>query len=135
MGLLSWIGIGKELAAPVDAVSNLYTTDKARIEADTNLETAQQQRGLKQLDNNRLMIMSGKVFESAWPALTGWTAGFCLALYWIPQLFIANLIWAEECLDAGRVIPFPIDPSDLFHLVYLLFGFGTYNLAKKKLIG
>ena len=38
MGLLQWIGLGSEIAKPIDAVSNFYTTDKARIEAETKLE-------------------------------------------------------------------------------------------------
>jgi hypothetical protein len=135
MGLLSWIGIGKEIAEPIKAASDLYTTEKARIAAETNLELVQQQRGLKQLDNNKIMLIANSVFQSGWQPLTGWTAGFCLALYWVPQLFIANIIWARECLNMGHVIPFPIDPSDIMNLIYLLFGFGTYHLAKKKLIG
>lgn len=135
MSILSWIGLGGQLAKPIEAVSNLYTTDKAKILAETGMELAQQKRGMAQLENNRLMISSGKFFESAWPALVGWTSGFCVALYWIPQLLVANLIWAQECLDTGRVTPFPIDPTDILNLVYLLFGFGTYHLVKKKIIG
>lgn len=135
MGLLSWIGLGQDIAKPIDAVSNLYTTDKARIVAETGLELAQQQRGIKQLENNRLMITAGNMFESAWPALVGWTAGFCIALYYIPQLIIADLLWSIDCLDSGKVVPFPIDPTDILNLVYLLFGFGTYHLVKRKILG
>ncbi len=135
MGILSWIGLGSELAKPIDAASNLYTTDKARIIAETGLETAQQQRGMKQLENNHVMALASNMFQAGWQPLIGWTAGFCIALYYVPQLFIADLIWSIECLDARHVQPFPIDPTDILNLVYLLFGFGTYHLVKKKMIG
>jgi hypothetical protein len=135
MGILSWLGIGSELVKPIEAVSNLYTTDKARIIADTGLELAQQQRGLKQLENNRIMAMASSMFQSGWQPLIGWTAGFCVALYYVPQLLIADLIWSIECFETGHITPFPIDPTDILNLVYLLFGFGTYHLVKKKLIG
>jgi len=134
MGIMSWIGLGADIAKPIDAVSNLYTTDKARIAAETSYEAVTQKRGLAQLENNRLMAIAGNLFESSWQPLIGYTAGFCVALYYVPQLIVANVIWAQECIDTGHVIPFPIDPSDILNLVYLLFGFGTYHLVKKKIL-
>ena len=131
---MSWIGLGADIAKPIDAVSNLYTTDKARIAAETSYEAVTQKRGLAQLENNRLMAIAGNLFESSWQPLIGYTAGFCVALYYVPQLIVANVIWAQECIDTGHVIPFPIDPSDILNLVYLLFGFGTYHLVKKKIL-
>lgn len=135
MGLLSWIGLGEELAKPIDAASKFYTTDKERLDAENKLVLAGERRGLAQLENNKLMTVAGNVFQGSWQPLVGWTAGFCIALYWIPQLLIANLLWAQQCLDSGKVVPFPIDPTDILNLVYLLFGFGTYHLIKKKMLG
>jgi len=132
---MSWIGLGGELAKPIQAASELYTTDKARIVAETGLETAQQQRGLKQLDNNRIMALASNMFQSGWQPLIGWTAGFCVALYYIPQLVVVNLEWSLQVLESHEITPFPIDPTDILNLVYLLFGFGTYHLVKKKLLG
>jgi hypothetical protein len=74
-------------------------------------------------------------FESLWQPLLGWTAGFCVALYYIPQLVVVNLEWSLQVLETHEITPFPIDPGDIMNLVYLLFGFGTYHLAKKKLLG
>lgn len=135
MGFLSWIGLGAELAKPIDSVSNLYTTDKARLEAEKDLTEVAQKPRLAQLENNRIMALASNGFESLWQPLLGWTAGFCVALYYIPQLLVVNLVWAEEVLETHKITPFPIDPSDIMNLVYLLFGFGTYHIAKKKLIG
>jgi len=135
MGLLNLIGLGADIAKPIDAVSKLYTTDKDKIAAQTAYEEVTQKRGLAQLENNRIMAMATNGFESLWQPLIGWTAGFCIALYYIPQLIVVNLEWTLQVLETHQFIPFPIDPTDILNLVYLLFGFGTYHLAKKKFIG
>jgi hypothetical protein len=135
MGLLQWIGLGTEIAKPIDAVSNLYTTDKARLEAESKLEELTQKPVLTQLANNATMLNSKYFFESAWPSLIGWTAGFCVALYYIPQLMVLNYEWSRRVLVEHIITPFPIDPTDILNLVYLLFGFGAYHIAKKKLVG
>lgn len=139
MGFLKFLGldkgIGEQIAKPIEAARKFYTTDKERLDAEIEYEKTMEQRGLKQLDNNKLQILSKYVFESGWQSLTGWTAGFGIFLYYIPQLVVANYIWIGNCIDADKVIPFPIDPSDILNLVYLMFGFGTYHIAKKKMIG
>jgi hypothetical protein len=135
MGILKWLGIGADIAKPIEAVSSLYTTDKERLKAEAELESVIQKPQLQRLDINQIFASAESFFNNGWQSLTGWTSGFCIALYWIPQLVIANIIWASECFTQHKVIPFPIDPSDLFHLIYLLFGFGTYHIAKSKLLG
>lgn len=133
MGILQWIGLGTEIAKPIEAVSNLYTTDKAKIEAQANLEEITQKPIIAQLANNTIMASSKYFFESAWPSLIGWTSGACVALYYIPQLLVVNYEWARNVLTTHTIMPFPIDPTDILNLVYLLFGFGAYHIVKKKL--
>jgi hypothetical protein len=135
MGILKWIGLGSELTKPIEAVSNLYTTDKAKIEAETKLEEVLQKPRLLQLENNKIMAMSSALFQAGWQPLIGWTSGFCIALYYIPQLLIINYEWSYNVLLTHDITPFPIDPTDILNLIYLLFGFGTYHIVKKKLIG
>lgn len=134
MSLLPWLGIGQEIAKDLDAVSNLYTTDKARLEGQTKLEEQLNKPVLAQIENNRIMAMSANFFESAWPALIGWTSGFCVALFYIPQILMADYIWFVHCINANEFEPFPMDPEEILNLVYLLFGFGTYHLVKKKIV-
>lgn len=133
MGVLNWLGIGKDIAEPIKAVGDLYTTDKARMEAQEKLEGTLQKPQLAQLENNKLLILTGKLFNSGWQPLIGWTSGACVFLYWVPQLLIANYVWAHQCFELGRVVAFPIPPDDIYNLVWLLFGFGGYSLIKKKL--
>ncbi len=134
MGLLSWIGIGADMAKPIEAASHLYTTDKDRLEAQAKLAEVEQKPGLAQLENNKIMLASKRLFESGWQPLIGWTSGACVALYYVPQLIVANYVWIGNCLADNKVIQFPIPSDDILNLVYLLFGFGTYHLAKKAFI-
>lgn len=134
MGLLNLIGLGADIAKPIDAVSKLYTTDKDKIAAQTAYEDVTQKRGLAQLENNKLMLNSKFFFESAWPALIGWTAGGCIAIYYIPQLLIANYLWIGESLRLGVLMPFPMESTDILNLIYLLFGFGTHNIVTNHVL-
>ena len=133
MGLLNYLGLGKDLAEPIDAVGKLYTTDKDRIEAETKRLDVSQKPQLAQIENNKLLILTGKLFNTGWQPLIGWTSGACVFMYWVPQLVIANYVWGSQCLNEGKVIPFPILPDDIYNLVWLLFGFGSYSLIKRKL--
>lgn len=133
MSFLQWIGIGKEIAKPIEAVGNLYTTDKARIEAEKDFEEVTQKVTLGQQEINKIYAQSSSFFVNAWGPLTGWTAGACVALYYVPQLLIANYVWAMNCIHNNSVVPFPIDPTNINQLVYLMFGFGGYHLVKDRL--
>jgi hypothetical protein len=135
MGLLNFLGLNTDIAKPIEAISDLYTTDKAKLAAEAALEEVMQKRGLSQLENNKIMLMASNGFESLWIPLIGWTSGFCVALFYIPQLIVVNLEWSLQVLETHQITPFPIDPTDILNLVYLLFGFGTYHIAKKKLLG
>lgn len=133
MGLMNWLGIGSEIAKPIDAIGNLYTTDKARLEAEKDFQTELNKPMLAQLKNNEIMASSTSWFNSGWQPLTGWTAGFLVLLYYAPQIVVDLIVWSSECFASGYVSPFPMDPKDILNLVYLLFGFGGYHLINKKL--
>jgi hypothetical protein len=132
MGILSWIGIGADIAKPIQAVGDLYTTDKARIEAETGLQTELEKGIVAQTNVNAILASSSRWFNSGWQPMIGWTSGFLVLLYYFPQLIIATYIWGSNCLDTGVVTPFPIKPDDILNLVYLLFGFGVHHLFNKK---
>lgn len=133
MGILDLLGVGKELAQPIEAVGKLYTTDKERLEAEAKLQEITQKPQLAQLENNRLLTLSGRLFNSGWQPLIAWTSGACVLLYWVPQLLVTNYLWAVACFHNNIILPFPISPDDIYNLVWLLFGFGSYSLIKHKL--
>lgn len=132
MGILNWLGMGKDLAEPINAVGNLYTTDKARIEAETKLQEVVQKPILSQMANNAIMAASSNFFNSGWQAMMGWTAGFLILLYYAPQILITDYVWARSCIQTGAVMPFPMKPDDLLNLVGLMFGMGGLTILKKS---
>lgn len=131
MGISDWLGLGNAIEKPIKAVGDLYTTDKARLEAQAKVEEIIQKPELAQLENNRIFAMSQNLFNSGWQSLTGWTAGFLVLIYYFPQITIATWVWGNNCLDTGVVKPFPIAPDDILNLVYLLFGFGAHHIVHK----
>lgn len=133
MSILNWLGLGKEIAKPIEAVSHLYTTDKQRLDAQTEDIKAMMPATLAQLENNKTSLLSDKFFSYGWQNLIGWTAGFCVALYWVPQLILTDYIWFEQCMYTHKIIPYPINSDQIYNLVWLLFGFGGYSLIKKKI--
>jgi hypothetical protein len=132
MGILDWIGIGKDLSEPIKAASDLYTTDKARLEAEKDLQVEVNKPVLAQISNNAIMGAAQSIFVSGWQPLVGWTAGFLVLLYYAPQIIIITIVWGGNCLDTGIVAPFPMKADDLLNLVWLLFGFGGYSLVKRR---
>jgi len=133
MGIGNWLGFGKDIAEPIKAVGDLYTTDKARIEAQTKYEEIAQKPILTQLANNAIMASSSSLFNSGWQPLIGWTAGFLVLAYYFPQILIITYVWGHNCVNTGVVSPFPMKADDILNLVYLLFGFGTYSLARRAI--
>lgn len=133
MNIFSWMGLGKDIAQTVDAVGNLYTTDKARLDGEQKLAETLVPAATEQLQNNRLMLAAGCFFSSGWQSLIGWTAGFLVLLYYAPQIIIATYVWGKLCLHTGNVNAFPIRPDDILNLVWLLFGFGGYHLVNQKM--
>ena len=131
MGIKDWLGLGDTIAKPIDAIGNLYTTDKARIEAETKYQDVIQQPVLAQIKTNSIMAAAQSIFVSGWQPLIGWTAGFLILLYYAPQIMIITYVWGHACLNTGRVTSFPMKPDELLNLVWLLFGFGGYSLIKR----
>jgi len=132
MGIKDWFGIGDAVAKPIEAVGNLYTTDKARIEAETKYEEILQKPVLAQIQTNSIMAAAQSVFVAGWQPLIGWTSGLLVLLYYAPQIIIITYVWGSHCVDTGVVTPFPMKPDDLLNLVWLLFGFGGYSLIKRR---
>lgn len=123
---------GKIIPETVKAVGDLYTTDKARIEAETAYQQALQPSVKGQQEINRTLAASLYFFNNGWQSLIGWSAGLLILVYWAPQLCVANYIWMTNALALGQVETFPIKPDDIMNLVWLVFGFGGYSLIKHK---
>jgi hypothetical protein len=130
MGLLSWIGIGKEIAEPIKAVSDLYTTEKARLETESELVKAIAPMAVEQVKTNQILASSKSFYNSGWQSLIGWTAGFLILSFYAPQIIIITYVWSKYCLTTGHIVAFPMKSEDILNLVYLMFGFGVHSLLR-----
>jgi hypothetical protein len=119
--LLQWLGIVKKVT---DEIKDIIPSSQKMIEPT-------EKPVLAQIDNNKIMAMSKNFFTYAWPALIGWTCGLLVLIYYAPQIIIMTYVWGNYCIDNQVMIPFPIAPDDIIHLIYLLFGFGGYTLIKR----
>jgi hypothetical protein len=124
---MDWLGAGKAISEPIKAVGDLYTTDKARIEAETKLQEVLQKPTLAQLDINRILASSADLYKSGGIALITWTCGFLIWLYYCPQIVIMLWIWGHKCMIAGIISPFPMRPDELLNLVGLIITGKVHN--------
>lgn len=132
MGILNWLGIGSELAAPIEAVGTLYTKEKDKIAAESQLLQSAMPAEVERLKTNEILAQSASFYRNGWIAMTGWSTGGLMMLYWLPQLLIANYIHITNCLVTHQVQPFPIASTDIMQLVFLMFGGFSFHYLGKK---
>jgi|SRR6267154_4076952 len=133
MGILNWIGLGDQIAKPIDSIGKLYTTDKDRLDAQLKHEEILQKTQSGQSEINKIFASSDGIFKSGWQPLIAWTCGFLVLLYYAPQIIIVMYVWGRSCILTGVVTPFPMKPDDILNLVWLLFGFGGYSLGNRAI--
>ncbi len=85
------------------------------------------------IEERRFTFLLSQLFNTGWVPLLGWTCGFLVLLYYAPQILIITYVWGMDCIVNKVATPFPMQPDDIFNLVWLLFGFGGYSLIKKKM--
>jgi hypothetical protein len=130
MGLLNWLGITKDIPDTINAISNLYTTDKEKLEGEQKLEETQQKPDLQQLEINKILASSGNLYLNGWQPLLGWTCGACVALYWIPQVTLGAYIWIKLSLAQNKILPFPIDITEMLKLLALVLGYRFFGTKR-----
>ena len=137
MGIINWwLGdnIAKpieSLAKPIDSISNLYTTDKARIEAEKDFQEVVQKPQIAATQLNKIFALSKNFFNSAYIPMLGWTCGFLILIFYAPQIVICTYVWGARAISTGIVAPFPMKADDLLYLIGLLYGVGLHSLAKR----
>ena len=134
MGILNWLGIGKEIAEPINAIGELYTTDKERLDGEAKIQQEITQRHASQNEINKVYATSTNFFNSSWIPLIGWTSGFLLLLFFAPQIAITTYVWGKNCIMTGKITPYPMSPDDIKSLVYLVFGMGGLGIVRNKII-
>ena len=123
------LGIGSKV------IDRVFPDPAQRAAAQLELFKLQQNGELSQMTAqlavNQEEAKSSNVFVSGWRPFIGWVCGICVAIYYIPQFILAAYLWLTLCVDRGFIVPYPIDPTSLMELVYLILGFGAYRSIEK----
>lgn len=127
MGVGSFLGIGKEVAAPIKALDELFTSDDERLTRQEALERISQNPALWQTETNKEEAKHSNVFVAGWRPFIGWICGCGLAYHFIVQPIIL-LIFAVFGFD---VKPPVFDMETLFTLLFGLLGLGGLRTIEK----
>lgn len=134
MGVLDFIGLGDSASKPIDAIGNVigkvYTTEGEKLSHQEILERIAQNPQMWTAEVNKVNASDTKIFNSGWRPSIGWVCSISLALYYIPQFLLAAYFWYKFCIDAGKLVPYPIDPASLMNLVWVMLGMGSLRTAE-----
>ena len=126
MGILSFLGGGKAVAAPVTAIGNvldaLFTSDEERLDKQALLTKLARQPNLAQVELNKVEAMHRSIFVAGWRPAIGWVCAVGLLMTFIVNPFLQ---WTT-----GE--PGPALPNDIIlELVLALLGLGALRTVEK----
>jgi hypothetical protein len=106
--------------------------EKAKIEIESRLATAQSERDKDQSETNKIEAQHSSIFVAGWRPFIGWTCGVVLALYYIPMAVISTGLWVWACWQAGALVARPeMDIAEVIGLVMSLLGLGGLRTLEK----
>lgn len=138
MSILSKI-LGTAVAEPVDAIKELigavYTTDGQRLDKKTMLLRVEQSPLLAQIKlNTQQAAHKSKFVSGARPAMM-YVCTLCVGLFFIPQFTLGSYLWYNACIEAHKLLPYPISGKLLFEFTGTLFGLWTASRTYEKIKG
>jgi hypothetical protein len=128
MGILQTL-IGGNIAQPIEAIGNvfdkLFTSDEEKLQAKAVLDKIKQHPNDLQVEINKLEAQHRSVFVAGWRPSIGWVCSIGLFLYYIPQYFLAAIIWVKLSWASQTLVAYPAKSDALMELVIALLGMGT----------
>ncbi len=126
MGLLSFLGGGAAVAAPITAIGNvldaLFTSDDERLDKQALLTKLAQQPNLAQVELNKVEAQHRSTFVAGWRPFIGWVCGVGLTF-----MFLINPILQWITSKPGPALPEDI----VLELVLALLGLGALRTVEK----
>ncbi len=105
-----------------NAIDELFTSDDERNTAEILKAKIKQNPRAWAHQLNVINAQSRRWFDSGWRPALGWVGAIGLFLYYIPQYFLAAVLWVRMCWDADVLVPYPVTADGLMELVGLLIG-------------
>lgn len=127
MSIKNWFGIGDAIAKPIQAIGDLYTTDRTRITAETEYQKVTQQTQLAQIQNNQIDAISESRFNSGWRPLCGYICALSLAWTYLLQPVFIFIITAAH----GYIPALQNDSSDILPIITGMLGLGILRSVEK----
>lgn len=126
MGILSFLGGGEAVAAPITAIGNvldkLFTSDDERLDKQALLTKLAQQPNLAQVELNKVEAQHRSTFVAGWRPFIGWVCGVGLTF-----MFLINPILQWITSKPGPALPEDI----VLELVLALLGLGALRTVEK----
>ena len=112
-------------------LDNLFTSDEEREEAKRLMKEIEQKPLQAQWDINKIEASHKNWFVAGWRPAIGWVCACSLASFYIPQFLIGSWLWVNACLEADKIVAYPLSADGLMSLVAALLGMGTLRTVEK----
>ena len=131
MGVASWLGVGKEISVPVDAIGNgldkLFTSEEEKLTKQEILDRTAQNPQLWQIEINKEEAKHPSIFVAGWRPFTGWTCAVAFNYHFFLQPFLIFILSVF-----GLHVQTPqFDMESLFTLLFGLLGLGGLRTFEK----
>lgn len=135
LGFLTSAG-GEAISKPINAVGEvldgLFTSDEEKLDKELAKKRLEQVPLLGQIQMNLLNAQDKNWWNSGWRPYIGWICGTALGMYYLPQFFMATVLWTRMAWNASELPVYPItDISGLTELLIALLGLGVLRTFEK----
>jgi hypothetical protein len=125
MSIANWLGFGKEIATPVEAIGNavdkVFTSDEERLEAQNVLNKLAMQPSILQAELNKIESQHRSLLVASWRPMIGHICWISLLFIFIGNPVIGHI--------TGNTINVPSDV--IFELVLAMLGMGSLRTIEK----
>ena len=130
---MKWLGIGKEIADPIDAIGDAFdkvlTSDDERLQGEAVLMKLRQKPALVQASINKMEAQHRSVFVAGWRPAVGWV---CVSVLAFNYIGVYLMEFAVSFMDAAPKVPERFDMSELWPVLLGMLGIGGMRSFDKK---
>lgn len=123
---MNWLGLGKEVAAPIDALGNtidkMFTNDEERMQAQAVLDKIRIQPAILNAEMNKIEAQHRSIFVAGWRPAIGWICAFGIGFAFIGNPLLQRFV-------GGEAVNVPLDM--ILELVLAMLGMGALRTFEK----
>lgn len=123
---MSWFGLGKEIAEPVNAIGSavdkIFTSDDERAQNKYKQDELEQKPIIEQAKINQEEAKKNSLFHSGWRPAIGWTCAYGLFYHHFAAPMLTQIF--------GWPMP-PVNIESIISLLVPMLGIGGYRTYEK----